>query len=70
MKKVKVRVAVAVDPSGDWNATGWKKGTDVQMLAIASEIFDNEACYWLEADLDVPEAKTVEASVTQDIVAE
>lgn len=63
-KKVKVRIAVAVDPDGDWDATGWSAATDDSAMGIARDsVGSGEACYWLEAELEIPEAKTVQANV-------
>lgn len=63
--KVKVRIAVAVDSGGDWNSAGWGSGSDEDKMGIACETVANgEARYWLEAELDVPEAKVVDAQVT------
>lgn len=65
--KVKVRIAVAVDPSGDWNSAGWESGSDDDKMGIACEtVASGEARYWLEAELDIPTATVVEASVTPD----
>lgn len=65
MGKVKVRIAVAVDPTGDWNAYGYKHiRSDADMMAIACEVLSTgEARYFLEAELDIPEQKTIVATV-------
>ncbi len=70
--KVKVRVAVAVDPNGYWNAAGWGGGhrgepNDQQKMEIAVEcVEDGEARYWLEAEVEVPDVPVVAAAVIQD----
>ena len=65
-KTVKVRVAVTVDASGDWCASGWKGGDDDEVMdSAAGSIGDNEACFWLEAELPVPEVPTITATVTE-----
>ena len=67
MAKVKVRIAVAVGTNGEWNAMGWSSGetSDSEKMSLCVEVIDSgEARYWLEAELDVPEAPTVQASVT------
>jgi hypothetical protein len=67
MAKVKVRIAVAVGPNGEWNAMGWSSGeaSDSEKMSLCVEPIDpGEARYWLEAELDVPEEPTVQASVT------
>ena len=68
MSKVKVRIAVAVDHTGDWNAYGTKNGKDKEMMGIAVEtVEDGEARYFLEAELDIPETgSTVQAHIAKD----
>jgi len=67
MPTVRVRIAVAVDPDGDWNSCGWKGGGDENAMEICTEsIGSGEARYWLEADLPVPEIATIQAAVTKD----
>lgn len=71
MPKVKVRIAVAVDPSGDWNCAGWSSGSDDDKMGIACEtVAHGERRYWLEAELDVPEAVVVDATVTPNAAAQ
>lgn len=70
MKKVKVRIAVAVDPEGDWNACGWsidgKKQPDSEITMIAREtVAEGERIYFLEAELDVPEPIVVTPTVAE-----
>lgn len=70
--KVRVRIAVAVDPRGDWNAAGWDcsypaEVYDRKAMEVACEgVLDGSARYWLEADLDVPEVPTINAEVTEE----
>jgi len=64
MAKVKVRVAVAVDHTGDWNSCGSKNMKDKEAMSIASEtVEEGEARYFLEAELDIPEHAVVQAKV-------
>ncbi len=60
MKTVKVRIAVAVDPSGRWNASGWLtrdgKNAEGEAMDIAIDgVNEGEAKYWVEAELPIPE---------------
>lgn len=72
-KTVKVRVAVVVDSRGGWNCAGWKRAgskppgdTNVLGVAAASSCVANcSAHYWLEAELEVKEAKVVKAEVVK-----
>jgi hypothetical protein len=64
MPDVQVRIAVAVDAKGHWNAVGWSAATGDEAMEAAVEIVgDGEARYWLTATLPVPEAQTVRAEV-------
>lgn len=54
---VKVRIAVAVDREGQWNAAGWstKEGTPADWAAMDIAIDAvGEAHYWITAELPVP----------------
>ena len=59
---MKVRVAVAVDRCGEWNAAGYSGASDA--VAKAGTGYDgSDALYWLTAELPIPEDVTVQASV-------
>lgn len=63
-KTVKIRIAVAVDPSGDWNAYGGGSMKDKDAMEFATEVLSNgEARYFLTAELPVPEVAEVVACV-------
>ncbi len=65
MKPVKIRVAVAVDQSGDWNACGGKNLRDQSAMNYAVETLgDGEVRYWLTAELPVPGTTEIAAGVT------
>ena len=66
MAMVHVRIAVAVAPSGAWNACGFSSAeSDADMMDLCIETLDSgEARYWLEAYLEVPSAPVVQATVT------
>ena len=67
MKTIKVRVAVAVDPSGKWNALGWSGESDYVIMADCVEhLAEGEARYWLEAELPIPEVPVIKAEVTDE----
>lgn len=66
MKTVKVRIAVAVDPEGNWSSAGWSNGRDGDKMGIACEtVGTGEARYWLEAELAIPDSSIVQATVTE-----
>lgn len=62
---VKVRIAVGVGPSGDWNAVGSCSLESHDAMALAVDCVDaGEARYWVEAELPVPKATTVQGNVS------
>ena len=65
MPTVSVRIAVAVDANGDWNAVGFSGArSDAEKMGLCVETLqDGEARYWLEAELAIPDAPTVQADV-------
>lgn len=69
-KTVEVRIAVAVDSKGNWIAAGWNNKEDEdQMRAATYDGLDgNEIQYWLTAELEVPEAKKIEASEIEKVI--
>jgi hypothetical protein len=63
MKK-KVRIAVAIDHAGNWSCSGWGgPGVDIkdnEMMSFCIETLENgENQYFIEAELDIPETKTI-----------
>jgi len=66
MKTVRVHIAVAVDPKGNWAASGWKKQRAGECMALAVEGLESgESHFYLHADLPIPEVKDVQAEVEQ-----
>jgi len=64
MRKVKVKIAVAIDSDGDWNAVGRAGQDEREVMDIASLIvYTNAALYWVEAELEVPEERIVQGKV-------
>lgn len=62
-QKIKVRIALAVDGSGKWNACGFggpeSTTQDLEKMDLAVEgVDDGEARYWLEAEVDLPSGAT------------
>ena len=55
-RTVRVRIAVAVDPTGDWSSAGWKSADPGELHSYAIDTLEvGERRYWLEADLEIPE---------------
>lgn len=70
---VKVRIAVVVDPTGDWCAGGWKdcKGWQEAIHELNWEDVRGESRYWVTLELPVPPAASepteVEAKVVEKV---
>lgn len=69
-KTVRVRIAVAVTPAGQWNSCGFSRSSgeredDDELMGLAIDPLDDtgEARYFVEADLPIPEPETVEGEV-------
>jgi hypothetical protein len=57
---VRVKIAVAVDESGNWNASGWKNAKNGADMDIAIEGVDpGEARYYVTAELPLPQRGTI-----------
>ena len=60
-KTIRVRIAVAIDSGGEWNANGWGGAGEPyspQAEAMAREAVGGDAAvHWIEADLPVPDAR-------------
>jgi hypothetical protein len=56
---IRVRIAVAVDPGGEWNANGWgglDTPCDADAMRMALEqVGPGAAEYWIETEVVVPE---------------
>lgn len=67
---VRVRIAVAVDEEGRWNAAGWRStNSDSLMQDIAVEGMDSDsiiALHWIEANIPLPIAEVIEGEVTHE----
>ena len=66
-KTVRVRIAVSVTPGGNWNAAGWAKGSEADMLGMSREVCDESGdyaetvqTYWVTAELPIPLADVPE----------
>lgn len=60
MKTVKVRIAVAVGPDGDWSAYGWKGARDGHAMVTATDtVCEGASRYWITAELPIPEVLEV-----------
>lgn len=53
---VKVRIAVAMQPDGNWNAVGWRNADDSQAEGAAlSAVNDSARLVWVTASVPIPE---------------
>jgi hypothetical protein len=70
---IRVRIAVAIDSGGEWNAHGWggqDRPYEPDAMSLAKESVGADAVeYWLEAELPLPgpltenEARVLDADV-------
>lgn len=80
MKTVRVRIMVAVDPSGSWSASGWgrigdsgklRAEKDAAALGVARDGVDiGERHYALEVDLELPQLTVVEVHAVEQVGGE
>lgn len=69
VETVRVRIAVVVDDSGFWRAVGELGQIDADAVADATGHWDNDgplSVSWVEAEVPVPEAVTVQGEVAND----
>lgn len=65
-KCVRVRIAVAVDETGDWASAGWKSKSEhpkrhddnLADSALDGVVGRNACIHWVEADIPLPEQTT------------
>lgn len=70
-EKVKVRIAIAIMPSGEWAACGWAecKGWQEAMKEVNWDTEAGENRYWLTVELPVPQkVETVEILADMKLV--
>jgi hypothetical protein len=69
MKKIKVRIAIAVDEKGGWNSCGWETAKDQEMLDLACEFIEEGVprFFWLESEIELttPSIPTVQGTITK-----
>ena len=67
MKTVKVRVALAIMPTGKWVAGGWSEGEEDDIIQTCLEYMSGEEqMVWLEAEVPIPEVPVIRAEVQHD----
>lgn len=68
-KTVVVRIAVVVNEFGHWSASGFYNFTNKEAIKLAQEGLDElgqERVFFVEAELTIPEAETVQGVVKDD----
>lgn len=68
-KTVRVRIAVAVNEHGHWNASGYFKWNKGEARETALEGLDEpgaETIHYVEADVPIPAPQTIEGTVTTE----
>jgi hypothetical protein len=67
MKTIKVRVALAITPTGKWVANGWSDGDEEEMIQTCLEYMDGkEQIVWLEAEVPIPDVPVIKAEVANE----
>lgn len=65
MTTVRVRIAIAIDVNGRWNASGWTDdggaGKDVAIDGLEGDA--NYVVHNIEANVPVPQSQTIEGEV-------
>ena len=59
MEKIKIRIALEIDPDGDWYAYGDANGGEFEEVIRAIEfgaLNPGGSRYWIEAEIPVPDA--------------
>jgi hypothetical protein len=66
-RTVRIKIAVAVTPDGDWNAAGWRnaKGETRRDAAIEGLDADEYQTMWIEADIPLIETPVVRGEVVK-----
>ena len=66
-KTIKVRIAVAVNDGGEWNAAGWDSATNADAAECAMDPLEGSTVvHYVTAELPVPVACEVAAVVERD----
>lgn len=70
--KYKIRIAVAIDTFGEWNSCGFgnvnNPTRDDELMSLALEpVGEGENSYFVECEIEVPETKTIQASVVEKV---
>lgn len=59
---VKVRIAVAVNPDGNWGAVGWSESGGTEWECLENSVMDLEPghrTFYVEAELPVPPQEVI-----------
>ena len=64
---VKVRIAVTVNPDGNWSANGYKGAIDKDVVEMTRDTLEpelpNETTYFIEAEVPLPVFQTLPGKV-------
>ena len=63
-RTVRVRIAVAVQADGQWNAAGFSDAADVVKRSIAMEPLAECEVVWIEADVPLPSEAVIQGDVS------
>ena len=67
---MKVRIAIAITPNGNWTAAGYKGCEDESPQSVLDVYVDEmvgEVYHWIEADVPIPKQETFDGQVSEPI---
>lgn len=64
-KTVKCRIALAVDPKGEWSAGGYSGQKGDPFYGVCDSLDQGEARYFVEVDVPVPQVVVVNGKLTE-----
>lgn len=68
-KTVRVRIALAMNEHGEWSSAGWNNASDADMESELNNLYfakgEPKAIDYIEADVPVPEVKTIEGRIAR-----
>lgn len=66
-KTVKCRIALAVDPKGNWASHGWSIGPNTEASTRAASLscgLREHASFYVEVEVPIPTTPTIQAQAT------
>lgn len=67
-KIIRVRIAIAISPNGEWAAAGYSgaiKDDDIKDMVFIDALPDGERFHWIEADVPVQQPLNIEGTFVE-----